>query len=145
MILISHDRYLLDACADQLWVVGDGRVAPFDGTMDDYTRLVLSARGAAPAQARGDRPRMPKRRRPRPAPRKAAPLKKRIAAAEEKMAKLQDLLARVDAALAAPGAFAAKPEQAAQLARQRGDLERALAAVEEDWLQLTEEAQPVPR
>ena len=32
VILVSHDRYLLDACADRLWVVGDGRVASFDGT-----------------------------------------------------------------------------------------------------------------
>ncbi|QAY96804.1 glycosyl transferase family 1 [Methylovirgula ligni] len=144
VMLISHDRYLLDACADQLWVVGDGRVAPFDGTMDDYTRLVLSSRGATPVQTRGDRA---NGEATPPAPRaaKAAPLKKRIAAAEEKMAKLQDLLARVDAALGAPGAFAAKPEQVAQLARQRGDLERALAAVEEDWLQLSAEAQPAPR
>ncbi len=144
VILISHDRYLLDACADQLWVVGDGRVAPFDGTMDDYTRLVLSSRGAAPAQARGDRANG-EATPPTPRAAKAAPLKKRIAAAEEKMAKLQGLLARVDAALGAPGAFAAKPEQVAQLARQRGDLERALAAVEEDWLQLAAEAQPAPR
>ena len=94
VILISHDRYLLDACADQLWVVGDGRVSPFDGTMDDYTRLVLSARGAAPAQpeagqARGEAIRNDAAR-PRAA--KTAPLKKRIAAAEEKMARLQDLL-----------------------------------------------------
>ena len=52
------------------------------------------------------------------------------------MAKLQDLLARVDAALAAPERFRGQAGQAAQLARQRGDLERALAAAEEEWLQL---------
>jgi ATP-binding cassette subfamily F protein 3 len=143
VILISHDRYLLDACADQLWVVGDGRVSPFDGTMDDYTRLVLSARGATPAQAKADQA---KGEVPPPAPRaaKTAPLKKRIAAAEEKMAKLQDLLARVDQALAAPDAFTAKPDQVAQLARQRGDLERALAAAEDEWLQLSAGAEPAP-
>ena len=136
VILVSHDRYLLDACADRLWVVGEGRVAPFDGTMDDYKRLVLSARGETPAPAKAETA-------PAPVPaRKAAPLKKRLAAAEEKMAKFQDLLARVDEALAAPGAFTAAPEHAAQLARQRNDLERALAAAEDEWLLLSAEAEP---
>src|SRR5947208_4598413 len=51
VILISHDRYLLDACAERLWLVADGTVAPFDGDLDDYRRLVLS--GANSAQRRG--------------------------------------------------------------------------------------------
>jgi ATP-binding cassette, subfamily F, member 3 len=142
VMLISHDRYLLDACADQLWVVGEGRVSPFDGTMDDYTRYILSARGATPTKSDPDAAESPRRPASPAASRaaKPAPLKKRLAAAEEKMAKLQDLLARVDQALAAPDVFTAAPEQAAQLARQRSDLERALLAAEDEWLQLSEEA-----
>jgi ATP-binding cassette, subfamily F, member 3 len=133
VILVSHDRHLLDACADRLWVVGDGRVTAFDGTMDDYKRVVLSARSEEPAQPKTEVASAPAS--PRAA--KGAPLKKRLAAAEEKMAKFQDLLARVDEALAAPDAFAAAPGQAAQLARQRSDLERALAAAEDEWLELS--------
>src|SRR5437868_9857291 len=34
-ILVSHDRHLLDACADQLWLVANGRVTPFDGDLED--------------------------------------------------------------------------------------------------------------
>ena len=41
VILVSHDRYLIEACADRLLLVADGRVAPFDGDLDDYRRLVL--------------------------------------------------------------------------------------------------------
>ena len=44
VILVSHDRYLLDACADRLWLVADGKVTPFDGDLDDYRRRVLSDR-----------------------------------------------------------------------------------------------------
>src|SRR5205085_39016 len=36
VILISHDRYLLDACADRLWLVAHGTVTPFEGDLDDY-------------------------------------------------------------------------------------------------------------
>ena len=51
VILVSHDRYLIEACADRLWLVGDGAVTPFDGDLDDYRRLVLSDRGGEPKRA----------------------------------------------------------------------------------------------
>src|SRR4029077_3748718 len=41
VILVSHDRYLIEACADRLWLVGEGTVAPLDGDLHDYRRLVL--------------------------------------------------------------------------------------------------------
>ncbi len=41
VILISHDRHIIETCADRLWLVADGTVKPFDGDMDDYTALVL--------------------------------------------------------------------------------------------------------
>src|SRR5258707_1079238 len=52
-ILISHDRHLLDACADRLWLVANGTVTPFDGDLDDYRRRVFSDRD----DSREDRPR----------------------------------------------------------------------------------------
>ena len=42
VILVSHDRYLIEACADRIWLVADGGVTPFDGDLDDYQRQVLS-------------------------------------------------------------------------------------------------------
>src|SRR6202140_1116883 len=45
VIMVSHDRYLIEACADQLWVVADRAVTNFDGDLDDYRRMVLSSRG----------------------------------------------------------------------------------------------------
>src|SRR6202012_5952026 len=46
VIMVSHDRYLIEACADQLWVVADRTVTNYDGDLDEYRRTVLSARGA---------------------------------------------------------------------------------------------------
>ena len=51
VILVSHDRYLLEACADRLWLVADGTVAPYEGDLDDYRRIVLG-REARKADAR---------------------------------------------------------------------------------------------
>src|SRR5271170_5718484 len=52
VILITHDRSLIELVADRLWLAADGRVKPFAGDMDDYARFVLDrARlGASPSQ-----------------------------------------------------------------------------------------------
>ncbi len=55
------------------------------------------------------------------------------------MKKFEQLLQRVDEALAKPDAFAKDPAKAAQLAQQRAELERALAAAEDEWLTLSGE------
>ena len=46
VILVSHDRYLIEACADRLVLVANGQAVPFDGDLDDYQKLVLTQRGA---------------------------------------------------------------------------------------------------
>jgi ATP-binding cassette subfamily F protein 3 len=142
VILISHDRFLLEACADRLWFVGGGRVKPFDGDLDAYRSLVLegeSSQGvasksskneSATSQADSRRAAVEKRQA-------LAPLKKKIEAAEQKMAKLTELLARVDEALQAPDAFIKDPAKAAQLSGQRAELEKTLMSVEEEWLTLS--------
>ena len=79
IILVSHDRHLLDACADRLWLVADGTVTPFDGDLDDYRRRVLSDRDDG-AGARRARPRPQGDRRARAA-RPAASTRSRCASA----------------------------------------------------------------
>jgi ATP-binding cassette subfamily F protein 3 len=41
VILITHDRSLIEMVADRLWLTADGRIKPFVGDMDDYARFVL--------------------------------------------------------------------------------------------------------
>jgi ATP-binding cassette subfamily F protein 3 len=141
VVLVSHDRYLLEACAEQLWVVEDGRVRVFDGDVDDYARHVLSktrgeeprAPAAAPAEASLEKPPAGKGRRD------PGFARRQFASAEEKVEKFTKLLARVDAALAAPDAFSRNRDEAARLAAQRDDLAKALAGAEQQWLELAAE------
>ncbi len=145
VILISHDRYLIDACADRLWLVDGGTVKSFDGDMDDYKALVLG-RGTGPSGAVGSRAKPAEARvaatepdnRVSPA-RASQQAKKQIAALDEKIARLGGLIARVDAALVDPNAYSRTPGKAGLLAQQRRDLQRALTAAEEEWLALTVE------
>ena len=51
-ILVSHDRRLLEACVDRLWLVANGTVKPFDGDLADYGRFVLGQDAPAPQKRR---------------------------------------------------------------------------------------------
>ena len=138
VILVSHDRYLLDACVERLWLVGNGSITPFEGDLDEYRRLVLGggisrasaeADKAPPRASRGDIRRAAADRRA-----ELAPLRKRIAAAEKAIASQKSEVARLDVALALPGLFARDPQKAATLAKARADAADTLARAEEEWL-----------
>jgi ATP-binding cassette, subfamily F, member 3 len=141
VILVSHDSHLIEACADRLMLVADGRVAPFDGDLDDYRRLILSERGAngrntdrresGPLRAgRADIRRAAAEKRV-----ELAPLRRRIADAEAAVAHLSGEIARIDAILAGSELFARDPAKAAALAKTRADHASALTEAEEDWLE----------
>src|ERR1700712_3243966 len=90
VIMVSHDRYLIEACADQLWVVADRTVTNFDGDLDDYRRMVLSERGMRTnSRDRGTTERDNGRDRPeRNKAEKRIPLKQRISDAEAEIARI---------------------------------------------------------
>jgi ATP-binding cassette subfamily F protein 3 len=125
-------------------VVADHAVTNFDGDLDDYRRLVLSARGLrAGPRDRGDNERGQDRGqgRDRPEPVKAEkkkPLKK-ISDAEAEIARISGIIEKIDAALALPDIFSRDPKQAAQLSKARASAASALQRAEEQWLEASAE------
>ncbi len=139
VIMVSHDRYLIEACADRLWVVADQAVTNFDGDLDDYRRLVLSSRGSR-VSLRDDSERGQARDRPAPNKiEKKKPLKQRIADADAEIERVSGIIAKIDAALALPDIFTRDPKQAAQLSKARAAAESALQRAEEAWLEASAE------
>src|SRR3954470_7791849 len=136
VIMVSHDRYLIEACADQLWVVADRAVANFDGDLDDYRRMVLSARGMrTSARDRNTSERDNARDRlERGKSEKRTPLTRRIAEAEAEIARINGIISKIDTALALPDLFKRDPKQAAQLTKARTGAVSALQRAEEEWL-----------
>jgi ATP-binding cassette subfamily F protein 3 len=135
VIMVSHDRYLIEACADQLWVVADHTVTTYDGDLDDYRRMVLSARGMRTnsrdrGNERGNGRDKPQRNRSE----KRVPLKQKIADAEAEIARINGIIAKIDTALALPDLFTRDPKQAAQLSKARAGAASALQRAEEEWL-----------
>src|SRR3954454_2179909 len=136
VIMVSHDRYLIESCADRLWVVADRTVTPYDGDLDDYRRLVLSARGRREsARDRGADDRGNGRDKPqRNKTEKRVPLKQKISEAEAEIERINGIISKIDAALALPDLFQRDPKQAAQLSKARAGAALALQRAEEDWL-----------
>jgi ATP-binding cassette subfamily F protein 3 len=137
VIMVSHDRYLIEACADQLWVVADQKVAAYDGDLDDYRRMVLSARGMRTNSRDRGNERDKERDNTRPErskPEKRTPLKQKIADAEAEIERINGIIAKIDTALALPDLFTRDPKQAAQLSKARAGAASALQRAEEVWL-----------
>jgi ATP-binding cassette subfamily F protein 3 len=136
VIMVSHDRYLIEACADQLWVVADRAVTIFDGDLDDYRRMVLSARGMRTnSRDRGNNERGGGRDKAvRNRSEKRVPLKQKISDAEAEIARINGIISKIDSALSLPDLFKRDPKQAAQLTKARAGAESALQRAEEEWL-----------
>jgi ATP-binding cassette subfamily F protein 3 len=137
VILVSHDRYLLEASVDRLWIVQNGGVAPYDGDLDDYRRLILSGDGSDTRKGAATKDEALKagaemRKNAAQKRSELAALRKRVSAAETLTQKLHAQIEKLDATLAT--LFATDPVKAGQLARERADAAAKLAEAEEEWL-----------
>ena len=143
VILISHDRYLIEATVDRLWLVNEGTVKPFEGDMEEYRDLIIAAGRKKDDKPQGasDEPANRAEQRKANAERRAslAPLKKKINEIESVTAKLEKLIQQLDAELADPVLYEKAPAKAAEKARQRGEAAAKLANAEEQWLELSAE------
>ncbi|MDP3853214.1 ABC-F family ATP-binding cassette domain-containing protein [Phenylobacterium sp.] len=142
VILITHDRSLMELVADRLWLAADGSIEPFDGDMDDYAKFVIDRAkqaGKAPSQVKAPEPTAP----PKPviAPKAKVPTgtaRRRAEAAEAALGRATQALAEIDKALTDPKVFAQDPAKAADLGRRRDQAQATLDAAELEWLEANE-------
>src|SRR5271165_885948 len=128
VILITHDRSLMEMVADRLWLVSDGTVKAFDGDMDDYARFVLDRARTANRNA----PKAPQGPPAATAPASRGPmgpLKRRLEAAEEALARETKLFAQIDDLLAEP-AVHADPTRSAEVRKRHARMLERLAQAE---------------
>ena len=141
VILITHDRSLMELVADRLWLAADGSVQPFDGDMEDYAKFVLDrARVAAraPTQVVAEAPPPPPKPAAKPTVTATAPLKRRLEAAEVVLARETKTLAEIDAQLADPKLFTGDPAKIGDLTRRREKTQAALDKAEATWMEAAE-------
>ncbi len=144
VVLVSHDTHLVKMVADQLWVVANGNVVPFDGDIDDYQARLLRERSGRPAkEGKGKKDKKEKKEKaasapaPAPAPSekvKRGPLKRALEAAEKSIATLTKQRNDIEAKLADPATYSGPPTVAAELQKEKLRLERELAHAEHEWM-----------
>lgn len=143
VILISHDRHLIEASVDRLWVVRNGTVANYDGDLAQYRTECLAERaGRAKVRDRspstqpqsnvnrGDQRREAAQRRA-----SLTQFKKTIESAEKRIAQLQAEIRNIESGLADPGLYASDPAKASTLSKDRGRLLKELERAEQTWLE----------
>jgi ATP-binding cassette subfamily F protein 3 len=146
MVLVSHDRHLLRATCDELWLVADGKVVPFDGDLDDYAEWLNQSRAAEKSASR-DKATVPSPAVvavPSSAPGKSAPgmrrLKQDADKLEAQIAGWQQELKLLETRLADPALYAAGQAQLlAELGQRQRWLTQSVDAAESRWLELHEQ------
>ena len=139
LVLVAHDRALIRACCNTLLHVGGGRIADYDGDLDDYARYVQ--RLAAGSDAAAATPKEPGKRRENRKERaeqraKIAPLRERLAQIEKRMAQVDAKRKLAEAALADPAVYAdSASARLADLRRQSAELGATQAQLEHEWLE----------
>jgi ATP-binding cassette subfamily F protein 3 len=141
VILITHDRHLIEACADRLWLVAHHMVRPFDGDVEDYRRLVLGGSEEAASSSKGERAPNQKALRREAADRREAlaPLRRKMQDCDRRMEKLRAEIEQLDAQLADADLYGNDPAKAAALAKSRAESAYRFARAESEWLDLAEE------
>ena len=140
VILISHDRHMVELTADRLVLVDHGTAVDYPGSMEDYIDFVLGRN--QPKNGGEAKPKATKQDRKASAQQREAEraLKKRVSEAEAAVAKLQAQVSALDRAMFDPAGAApdlarlAMGELSRRRAAQADELERAEAA----WLLLSE-------
>ena len=146
-MLVSHDRSLLRAVCDEFWMVGRGKVEPFDGDLDDYQKYLLeeSKRLREEAKESSNKPPLqkapallaPERKQQHAAQTK--PFKKTLAQTEERMDQLQTQKTALENALVTLKVT----DEIVQASKDLGAVNSELEDLEVKWLELSEQIQHI--
>ena len=134
VILISHDRHIIETCVDDLWLVHNGTVKRFDGDMEDYTQLVLDrARASRRAERAAREPAAEPVRQP--AKPSASSLQKQVDKLDKRMDEIRGKIEILDKALSDPAIYSEEPKKAGDFTKLRVRLAAELEELENQWLE----------
>jgi ATP-binding cassette subfamily F protein 3 len=151
MVLVSHDRHLLRATCDELWLVADGKVTPFDGDLDDYADWLNQSRAAEKAaerqksqQRREDEADAVRKAATKTRPTESAlaakrPLLKESEKLEQQLAAWQGELKLLETRLADPALYAGADSRLLdELTLRQDQLTQNIETAESRWLEINE-------
>jgi ATP-binding cassette subfamily F protein 3 len=145
VVIVSHDRHMLEMTADRLVLVDGGTASDYDGSLDDYIALVLAGDPAAQTKSETKASRKDSRRAAAEAREKSQALRRQVKDAEAELAKLAAQRSAIERAMFDPAS--AEPALAkltmGDLMKRRGEVERQIAAIEAAWIDASEKLERV--
>jgi ATP-binding cassette subfamily F protein 3 len=144
VVVVSHDRHMLEMAADRLVLVDSGTAREYDGSIADYTQMILTKdggdkRGGGPKDKKGDR------RAAAQARDKSQALRRDLKAAETEMERHTAARSAVDRAMFDPsGADPALAKLSmGALMQRRAELTEQIERAEARWMELSEQLEGV--
>ncbi|MCD9463448.1 ABC transporter ATP-binding protein [Photobacterium phosphoreum] len=150
MVIVSHDRYLLRATTDDLYLVHDRQVVPFDGDLDDYHKWLTEQQRNERREQQAAKPdtnkdnsaasRKEQKRLDAEFRKLTAPIRKEITKLEKQMDKLNDIITAAETALSDSSIY--EPENKTQMNEQlklQGNAKSDLEDIEVAWMELQEQ------
>ncbi|WP_028886879.1 ATP-binding cassette domain-containing protein [Teredinibacter turnerae] len=143
IVIVSHDRHLLRSTVDEFLLVGDGRIEPFEGTLEDYHKWLLDKdKTPAPTSAaaneapRGDKKEL--RQQEAAIRTQLAPHNKRIKQLEQKLSKATEKLEKVESRLADPEIYNGDGAELSELLKTQATLKQEVDDIELAWMEESE-------
>jgi len=150
IILIAHDRYLLESCVDEFYIVANGAVQEFSGDIDDYQQWLNDEKKSTFKNAKAAKNNEPtvdkkqQRREQAELRKKAAPLKKQADKFEKKVNQFQKELDDVEAILAETEIYQAEHKaRLSELIKKQAQLKSDIEENEMQWLDLEEQIEEI--
>lgn len=148
IILIAHDRYLLESCVDEFYIVANGRVTDFDGDIDDYQQwLNDDKKQSVKANKVVSEPQIDKKQQRKEQAelrKKASPLRKQADKFEKLVQQNQDELTTVEAQLADSDIYQTEHKvKLTDLLKRQASLKQNLETNEMQWLDLEEQIEEI--
>ncbi|MBU2869148.1 ATP-binding cassette domain-containing protein [Colwellia sp. E2M01] len=154
IILIAHDRFLLESCVDEFYLVANGRVSDFSGDIDDYQQwlnddkkqTVQSIKSEQQNSNSNDKGLDKKQLRQQQAElrKKAAPLRKEADKLEKKITQWQTEMTAIETLLSDTDLYQAERKtELTDLLKKQADLKNNLEENEMVWLELAEEIEEI--
>ena len=143
VIIVSHDRHLLELTADRLVVIADGEAKDFAGSLNDYRKIVLGSSNdniKEEGQASSKQSRKDERRHAAKERKKTKVLRKAVSDAERKLERLTEQRSDIDRALFDSKTYdgSAKNLTMTELMKKRAEIESALTIAEARWLEASD-------
>jgi ATP-binding cassette subfamily F protein 3 len=145
VLIISHDRHLIEATCDTLWIAEGGTIRELDEDLDSYQRSITSNKESkSGGGGKGGGNKLSKQEA---AAKRAevAPIKASIKDVETKIARLKVEIDKIGAQLDDPKIYNGAPERLIALGKDKARLSADLEAAEEKWLALSAELESVER